>query len=98
MRPFVLVRASVGRSHTVAKDEESDAVQGVGPQSVYPSIGTGLGSHVFITETVSFDGLMSVDHRWNFLRSEPEPNAPRIWDLKNGTITAALTFGFSHWF
>jgi hypothetical protein len=53
---------------------------------------------VFITETISFDGLLSVDHRWNFVRTEPEPNAPSIWDLENGTITAAVTFGFSHWF
>jgi hypothetical protein len=102
VRPFVLARLGVGRSHVFARNGE-DEVVAVGPQSIYPTFGLGVGAHVFITEATSFDALLVADHRWNFVRRDLEPdldgqgNAP-TWNLENGTITTALTFGFSTWF
>lgn len=102
VRPFALVRAGVGRSHVFARTGD-DEVTAVGPQSVYPTIGAGIGASVFLTENMSFDALLSIDHRWNFVRRDLGPDiqsdgdAP-TWNLENGTITTAITFGCSTWF
>ena len=98
VRPFALARLGLGRSHTFARNE-NDEILAVGPQSLYPTIGVGVGAHVFITEAVSFDALLAIDHRWNFVRTtESGPDVDATWDLQNGTVTTALTFGVSSWF
>jgi hypothetical protein len=102
VRPFAFVRVGFGRSHTFERND-SDEIVAVGPQSLYPTLGAGLGTHVFITENLSFDALLAIDHRWNFVRRDVGPDvesdgdAP-TWNLENGTITTALTFGCSSWF
>jgi hypothetical protein len=102
VRPFVLARLGLGRSHTFARND-ADEVVAVGPQSLYPTLGAGVGAHVFITENMSFDALLVVDHRWNFVRRDLGPDVDAqgegaTWNLENGTITTALAFGFSSWF
>src|SRR5688500_18625056 len=82
VRPFLLVRAGIGRSHTFARSD-NDEIVAVGPQSVYPTLGAGLGTHVFITETISFDGLLTLDHRWNFVREDLGSDVDATWDLAN---------------
>jgi hypothetical protein len=113
VRPFAIVRASVGRSHAFAGSNDvtipsTDAV------TFYPTLGAGLGTHVFLADTVSFDAMLMLDHRWNFARPRTGPNADAGqaptdvtitddaivadgWRYRDGTLGTALTFGISHW-
>lgn len=110
VRPFALLRGGVGRSKTFARVPGEKAIRDIGPMTWYPTLGAGLGTHVFITDMVSFDGMLLFDQRWNFVRpdagvaSDAVINTrdrelrPGTWTLRDGSLTATLTFGFSHWF
>lgn len=106
VRPFAIIRAGLGRSHAFQKNEEEDAIQAVGPMTWYPMFGVGVGAHAFITDVVSFDAMLTLDHRWNFARPLAAADAeiseqgvtPTTWHYRDGTLTTALTFGFSSWF
>lgn len=101
VRPFALVRAGVGRSNTMRNGQ--DGVRAVGPRTWYPSVGLGVGAHVFITEAISFDGVLTVDQRWNLARPlAPPGEAPDVaaasWRYRDTTVSTAIAVGFSHWF
>ncbi len=103
VRPFALLRGGVGRSHTFNASAD-EGFRAIGPRTWYPTLGGGLGAHVFITEAVSFDAVASLDYRWNFSRpllsaadSGGEARAAS-WRYQDATVSTALTFGFSHWF
>jgi hypothetical protein len=109
VRPFALLRASIGRSHAFARKADSADLEDLDVVTFYPSVGVGLGSHVFLSEQLSFDAMIALDYRWNFARG-PAPTVgvqapdgsstdvqPEGWQLRDGTLGTALTFGFSHW-
>ncbi len=101
VRPFAFVRAGAGRSNTVRADE--DGVRAVGPRTWYPMLGLGLGAHVFITETISFDAKLGVDQRWNLARplapAGAAPDAPSAsWRYRDTTLSTSIAVGFSRWF
>jgi hypothetical protein len=101
VRPFGYFRLGAGRSNTLRTAE--DGIRAVGPRTWYPKIGAGLGTHVFITEAISFDAMAGMDQRWNLVR----PLAPAggeadaasaSWRYQDTTISASFALGFSHWF
>lgn len=104
VRPFLLLRAGVGRSTTFVRETVAEG-EDEGGVSFYPTAGAGLGTHVFLSEQVSFDAMLTLDHRWNFVRPRTQPDATvgsdvvraDGWTLQDGTISTAVTFGFSHW-
>ena len=71
---------------------------------LYPLIGIGIGTHVFLSEEVSFDAMVGVEHRWNVRRQEQTMRTPLEdveigrWQLLDTSLSAAVTFGFSRWF
>lgn len=110
VRPFAMVRANIGRSHAFARNQGESVLDETDVVTFYPTVGVGLGSHVFLSDQVSFDAMLMLDYRWNFARG-PAPTIeveglegdsatvrPEGWQLRNGTLATALTFGFSHWF
>lgn len=101
VRPFGYLRFGAGRSNTLRSAD--DGVRAVGPRTWYPTWGGGLGTHVFITEAISFDAMAGIDQRWNLVR----PLAPAggqadaassSWRYQDTTISTTFAVGFSHWF
>lgn len=106
VRPFAIIRGGLGRSHAFRRNDEEEAIEAVGPMTWYPTLGLGVGAHAFITDVVSFDAMLTLDHRWNFERPlaggdaevSEEGVTPTSWYYRDGTLSTALTFGFSSWF
>lgn len=105
VRPFLLLRAGLGRSTTFVRESVVDDPDLQPEATLYPTVGAGLGTHVFLSREVSFDAMITLDHRWNFARPLSQPDATvdgdvvrsEGWTIQDGTIGTALTFGFSHW-
>lgn len=102
VRPFVHLRAGVGGGRTFVRRGER-SLESAGESIVYPTVGVGAGAHVFLSEEVSFDALLSLDHRWNVRRSEgteatPSDITPGRWNLLDTSVSAGLMLGFSRWF
>lgn len=101
VRPFAYVRMGAGRSNTLSTAD--DGVRAVGPRTWYPMLGVGLGAHVFVTETISFDAKLGFDQRWNLARplapadgSTDTPSAS--WRYQDTTLSTSIAVGFSQWF
>jgi hypothetical protein len=82
-------------------------------RTMYPTVGIGLGTHVFLSEELSLDAIITVDHRWNFRQPRPPSDGgsdatvqvrdggstfqAEGWRLRDSSLTAAVVFGFSRW-
>ena len=102
VRPFIMLRAGIGRSQTFSKHPSS--LDADGERTVYPTAGVGLGTHVFLSEEVSFDAMLTLDQRWNFARPAAGSDTassgggqPHSWQLRDSTLSAAFVVGFSRW-
>src|SRR5690606_11913132 len=103
VRPFAHVRAGIGGGRTFVRVPGQRTLESTGAAILYPLIGVGVGTHVFLSEEVSFDALLSFEHRWNVRRLDAMPTvADHIeigrWRLLDTSVSAAITFGFSRWF
>ena len=101
VRPFGYLRFGAGRSNTLSTGQ--DGVRAVGPRTWYPTWGAGLGTHVFITEAISFDAMVGIDQRWNLVRplaaeGQPADAASASWRYRDTTVSTSFAVGFSHWF
>jgi hypothetical protein len=94
VRPFVLARAGIGAMSTFSFD--NGAYKSKPARTVVPSVGIGLGTHAFITEDLSFDIALTLDHRWN-LRPR-EGTFERGFAMSDSKLIAAVMVGFSRWF
>ena len=99
--PFAYLRFGAGRSNTLRSAK--DGIRAVGPRTWYPMLGAGLGTHVFITEGISFDAMAGLEQRWNLVRplapadGSPDP-ASASWRYQDTTVSASFSVGFSQWF
>ncbi|MGH1345462.1 MAG: hypothetical protein ACRBN8_28115 [Nannocystales bacterium] len=101
VRPFAYVRVGAGRSNTLRAAD--DGVRAVGPRTWYPMLGVGFGTHVFVTETISFDAKLGLDQRWNLARPLADPGAQAdatsaSWRYRDTTLSTSIAVGFSQWF
>ena len=101
VRPFALLRVGAGRSNTLRTAD--DGIRAVGPRTWYPKVGGGVGAHVFITEAISFDAMLTADQRWNLARplapeGQPADAASASWRYRDTTLSTSIAVGFSHWF
>lgn len=96
IRPFVLARAGLGGALSIGAQDTDDTgeIRIERAPAWYPTVGGGLGSHVFLSEALSFDAMVALDYRWNFVRSS---NATFQWRQRDGTLSTAFVLGFSHW-
>ena len=110
VRPFFMVRGGIGGS--LVTTDGTSPVQG--SQSgrfslLHPTVGVGMGAHAFIAPEVSLDGMVTIDHRWEYARTRSLPNpgeADGTVDLAQqarhsafGLRThAALVLAVSRWF
>jgi hypothetical protein len=104
VRPFVQLRAGLGGGRSFARVPGRRALESTGAAIVYPLVGLGLGTHVFLSEEVSFDALLGLEHRWNVRRQQSsvatvlEDVEVTRWQMIDTSLSIALTFGFSRWF
>ncbi len=101
VRPFAYARIGAGRSNTLRAG--NDGVRAVGPRTWYPMLGAGLGTHVFVTETISFDAKLGIDQRWNLARplapaGADADAASASWRYRDTTLSTSIAVGFSQWF
>ena len=104
VRPFFMARAGLGVSRTFERVEGERALESVGPATINPSLGVGLGTHVFMDDDLSIDAAVTLDHRWNFRRAHDENGNPLAaevqgsYTVRDSSLIAAITIGFSRWF
>jgi hypothetical protein len=104
VRPFAHLRAGLGGGRTFVRVPEQRALESTGASILYPLIGLGLGAHVFLSEEVSFDAMVGVEHRWNVrrqgaaVRTAVEDVEIGRWRLLDTSFSAVFSFGFSRWF
>lgn len=106
VRPFALIRGGFGTAQTFVRPAGERGLQATGGAVMYPTLGIGMGTHVFLDDHVSLDAAVTLDHRWNY-RRPPVTAAedglvvdtrPSGWILRDSALTASLVIGFSHWF
>lgn len=106
VRPFALVRGGFGTARTFVRPPEQRGLVAADGAVVYPTLGIGMGTHVFLDDHVSLDAAVTLDHRWNYRRPPLRPSEdglvvdtrPSGWILRDSALTASLMIGFSHWF
>ncbi len=95
VRPYAMARAGIG---AFASFRHEDGAWESRPKRVLvPSIGLGLGTHVFITEDLALDVGVTLDHRFN-LRPRRDTPGFKGFTLSDGKLIAAIVVGFSRWF
>lgn len=94
LRPFVLARAGIGAMSSFRYKNGSFSERP--SRTVVPSVGIGVGTHAFITEDLSLDIALTLDHRWN-LRPR-EGTIERGFVMGDSKLLAAVMVGFSRWF
>lgn len=105
VRPFALVRAGIGRSGTFVRRGRAVELEGLEAPTLTPTAGLGLGTHVFLTDEVSFDAMLTADYRWNLARVDPRTDGELTesgirtegWRVRDGTVGTGIAIGFSHW-
>lgn len=76
VRPFVSLRLGAGAGLlTVLEPSPLDRPER-SSSLLFPQFGVDLGAHAFVSPDVSLDGMLSVDHRWEYLRGTTPSGLP----------------------
>jgi hypothetical protein len=108
VRPYVSFRAGLGGGLlTIVDPSPLDRPQR-SSSLLYPILGLDLGAHAFVAPHVSLDGMVSVEHRWEYLRgttpkSVPEGTAPTFradagHQSFNRRYVTSIGLAVSRWF
>jgi hypothetical protein len=76
VRPFVSFRAGLGGGLVTIKDPSPLDRPQRSSSLLYPVLGLDLGAHAFVSSNVSLDGIVSVEHRWEYLRGTTPSSVP----------------------
>lgn len=107
VRPFVSMRAGLGGGLLTIVDPSPLDRPTRSSSLLYPLLGFDLGAHAFVSSNVSLDGVVSVEHRWEFLRGNTPshvPAGPDTFDADlghrafNRRYVASIGLSVSRWF
>ena len=99
VRPYLSLRAGLDPS-PLDRPERSSSL-------LFPGVGADLGAHAFVSPDVSLDGMVSLDHRWEYLRGTTPsgfPDAPDQLEASAGhqafnrRYNASIVLAVSRWF
>lgn len=107
VRPYLSMRMGFGGGLVTILDPSPLDRPERSSSLLYPALGLDLGAHAFVAPNVSLDGVVSVDHRWEYLRgttpsSVPEGTAEVSADAGhesfNRRFVASIGLSVSRWF
>lgn len=76
VRPFLSFRAGGGGGLLTVQDLSPLDRPSRSSSLLFPMVGVDLGAHAFVSPEVSLDGMVSVDHRWEYLRGQTPSSVP----------------------
>jgi len=76
VRPYISLRAGMGGGLLTVIDPSPLDRPERASSLLFPAIGLDLGAHAFVSSEVSLDGMVSVDHRWEYLRGTTPSDLP----------------------
>lgn len=107
VRPFLSLRVGMGGGLlTVLEPSPLDRPER-SSSLLFPAVGLDLGAHAFVSPEVSLDGMVSLDHRWEYLRgttpsSVPEGTAQVEADAGHQSfgrrLNTSIVLAVSRWF
>lgn len=76
MRPYLTLRAGLGGGLVTILDPSPLDRPERSSSLLLPSLGLDVGTHAFVSHDVSIDGMVSLDHRWEYLRGTTPQDVP----------------------
>jgi hypothetical protein len=76
VRPYVTLRAGLGGGLLTVLDPSPLDRPERSSSLLLPGLGLDVGTHAFVSEDVSIDGMLSIDHRWEYLRGTTPASVP----------------------
>ncbi len=107
VRPYLSVRAGLGGGLVTVLDLSPLDRPERSSSLLYPTLGVDLGAHAFVSPDVSLDGMVSLDHRWEYLRGTTPSEVPEgtaALDSSAGHVsfnrryTTSIMLAVSRWF
>jgi hypothetical protein len=77
VRPYVSVRAGFGGGLVTLKDPSPLDRPQRSSSLLYPILALDLCAHAFVSSNVSLDGMVSLEHRWEYLRGTTPSTVPQ---------------------
>jgi len=107
VRPYLSLRAGLGGGLLTIVDPSPLDRPERSSSLLYPIFGADVGTHAFVSPDVSLDGMVSVEHRWEYLRGTTPASVPadagRVEDDMGHTSfgrrwNASIVLAVSRWF
>ena len=106
-RPYMTLRAGGGGGLLTILDPSPLDRPERSSSLLFPGLGLDVGAHTFVSPDVSIDGMIGVDHRWEYLRGTtpgdvPEGTAMVRDDMGHQSFgrrwNASIVLAVSRWF
>ncbi len=107
VRPYLSMRAGLGGGLLTIVDPSPLDRPERSSSMLYPILGLDVGTHAFVSRDVSIDGMVSLDHRWEYLRGttpagvpdDGEPIESEMGHMSFGRRwNASIVLAVSRWF
>ncbi|MCA9710966.1 MAG: hypothetical protein KDK70_34310 [Myxococcales bacterium] len=76
VRPYLTLRAGLGGGLLTILDPSPLDRPERSSSLLFPELGIDVGTHAFVSSDVSIDGMLGVDHRWEYLRGTTPRDVP----------------------
>lgn len=76
MRPYLTLRAGLGGGLVTILDPSPLDRPERSSSLLMPGLGLDVGTHAFVSSDVSIDGMISLDHRWEYMRGTTPQDVP----------------------
>ncbi|MCX4242677.1 hypothetical protein [Paraliomyxa miuraensis] len=107
VRPYLSMRAGLGAGLLTIVDPSPLDRPERSSSLLFPVMGVDLGAHAFVAPHVSLDGMVSVEHRWEYLRGTTPSTVPEGADQLradaghvsfNRRFVTSIGLAVSRWF